>query len=129
MTVHSLTDLNLHDSELLEISIDRVDRQADRITLRLRYIEDYESMRTTERRLVFSGCVKAVFDMNFKVTTRDSVDTGFEVAPSALLEAARQTLGKVGLTVDKAVKHFRIETNTTGSVLDILAESVEIVPN
>ena len=47
MTVISLCDLNLHDSELLEISVDRADRNADRIILRLDYIEDYESMRTS----------------------------------------------------------------------------------
>ncbi len=127
MTVLSLSDLNLHDSELLEIVVDRVNRDADRITLRLDYIEDYESMRTTEKRLVFSGCVKAVFDMNFKVATPDSVNVGTEIVPSSLLEATREKLRKAGLTIDNAVRHFRIETNTTGSALDILAEKVEIV--
>jgi len=67
--------------------------------------------------------------MNFKVATPDSVNKGFEVVASPLLEDARETLGKVGLSLDKTVKHFRIETNTTGSVLDILAEEVEIVPD
>ena len=129
MTVHSLTDLNLHDSELLEITIDRVDRDADRITLRINYIEDYDSMRITEKRLIFSRCVKAIFDINFKVATPDSVNKGCEIAPSALLESTLGRLRKVGLTIDKVVKHFRIETNTTGSVLDILAEEVEIVPD
>jgi hypothetical protein len=129
MNVNSLTDLNLHDSDLLEIVVDRANRAADQITLRLDYIEDYESMRTTEKRLVFSDCVKAIFNMNFKVSTPDSVDRGFEVVPSALLEATRENLGKIGLVLDGAVKHFRIEMNTTGSHLDILAENVEIVPD
>lgn len=127
MTIHSLRDLNLHDSELMEITVDRVDRVADQITLRLNYVEDYVEMRTAVRRLVFSGCVKTILDMNFKVATPDSILSGGEIEPSPMLDAARMTWANIGLPLAQSVRHFRIETATTGSIVTILAEKVELL--
>ena len=46
--VSSIRDLNLHDSELLDVVV-----KMDEITMHLDYIEDYETMKCTHRDLVF----------------------------------------------------------------------------
>lgn len=117
----------MHDSELLKIVIDRVNKDANRVQLHLDYIEDYTTMKSSAKTIVFSGCVKAVFDMNFNVATPDSLKGGFEIEPSPLLEAAKARMLKSGLEIARTVKHFRIETNSTGSIIDILAEQLDLV--
>ncbi len=127
MNVESLCGLNMHDSELLELIIDRVDKKADLIVLVLNYIEDYESMSVSRKKLAFYGCYKAVLDMNFGVIAEESINTGYEIEDSILLDELTLDFAKVGINLVGKLKHFRIETNSTGSVIDIVAERVELL--
>lgn len=127
MTVDSLSNLNLHDSEILELVVDRADTEADRIIVSLDYIEDYESMQVSRKKLVFCGCYRAVLDMNFGVLAPESIRLGYEVEDSQLISDLRTRLEKVGVRINDRLKHFRLETNSTGSVIDIVAERVELL--
>lgn len=126
MTVDSLADLNLHDSEVIEVVVDRADTEADRIIVLLDYIEDYESLEVRRRRLVFHGCYRAVLDMNFGVIAPESIRLGYEVENSGLIAALRSRLGAAGVDAVGRLRHFRLEMNSTGSVIDIVAERVEL---
>jgi len=68
--VHSIRDLNLHDSELLEIVI-----KTDEVTMRLSYIEDYETMRCSRRDLIFRGCTEMSLKINGGICS-SRFDTG-----------------------------------------------------
>ena len=127
MTVDSLSGLNLHDSEVIEVVVDRADTEADRIIVLLDYIEDYESMEVSRKRLIFHGCYRAVLDMNFGVIAPESIRLGYEVEESDLIDALRSRLGAVGVEVGGRLKHFRMEMNSTASVIDIVAERVELL--
>lgn len=101
--VHSIRDLNLHDSELLEIVI-----KMDEVTMRLSYIEDYETMRCSRRDLIFRECTEISLKINGRYAPPDSILVGDEF-PS-----------------DHG-RRVRIETNTTASVIEITASEIELI--
>ena len=103
MIVHSINDLNLHDSELLEVVI-----KLDEVTLRLDYIEDYETMRCANRELVFRGCSETAVKMNPGYASPDSILGGNE---------SPHDLGR----------KVRIEMNTTAAIIEIVAREIELV--
>ncbi|HSF22678.1 MAG TPA: hypothetical protein VLE20_00510 [Blastocatellia bacterium] len=65
MLVDLLNDLNIHDSDLLDVMIES--SESCRLTMRLVYIEDYITLKTSHKKLVFAGCVKAMMVINFGI--------------------------------------------------------------
>jgi hypothetical protein len=101
--VSSICDLNLHDSELLDVVV-----KMDEVTMHLDYIEDYETMKCTRRDLVFRKCSNVVFKINSGYAPPDSILFGDE---SASEEGRR----------------IRIKLNTSASVIEITAKEIELI--
>src|SRR5262245_6439706 len=106
MSMTSLIDLNLHDSRLLGFFLYGED--SSEVIMRLAYIEDYETLRTSDRRLVFSGCVKVVVDA-YVLATSDSLRTGYEVENSPMLAEVKLELERSGFPDFGSLKHFYVE--------------------
>lgn len=102
MQVASIHNLNLHDSDLLEVVV-----AGDEVVLVLDYIEDYESMRCAKRRLVLRDCREVSIHMNLAYASPNSILKGDESPFDGL-------------------RRVRIETNTTGSVIEVVTSSVEL---
>jgi hypothetical protein len=127
MLLESLDKINLHDSILLGIRIGPTN--GDRIELLLDYAEDYEGPRKEcRKKLVFSHCIKVVADLNFFLATPDTIETGYEMKSSALVEETRETLGKMGIVTDPRTKHFFLRMASSGSTMGILAAQAELLP-
>lgn len=101
MQVANIHDLNLHDSALLEVVV-----AGDEVVLVLDYIEDYESMRCSKRKLLLRKCREASMHMNLAYASSNSILKGEESASGGF-------------------RKVRIETNTTGSVIEVVASFVE----
>jgi hypothetical protein len=101
--VRSIRDLNLHDSELLDVVV-----KMDEITMNLDYIEDYETMKCAHRKLIFHGCTEVSWKINPGYAPPDSILVGDE-SPS---EGGRKV---------------RIEMNTTASVIELVAKEIELI--
>ena len=102
MQITNIRELNLHDSDLLEVVI-----AGDEVILLLDYIEDYESMQCARRKLVLRKCREASIRMNLAYASPNSILKGEE-------------------SVSDGLRMVRIETNTTGSVIEVVASSVEL---
>lgn len=102
MNVKSINDLNLHDSDLLQVIV-----KHDEAVMIIDYIDDYETGRQTRRELVFRGCTEIHFKINPGYASPESILGGKE-SP----EGSR--------------RRIEIETNTTASILEIVASSVEL---
>lgn len=124
MIVEFFEDLNWHDSELIKIEID----EQDRVILHIKYIEDYESFNTKIRFLVFERCLKVIVDANFGVASSNSILFGKEVLNSDLLQDVVKKWEKINSSTNK-LRHFFIETNTTNSKINIIAEEVLFLDN
>ncbi len=103
IVVRSIRDLNLHDSELVDVVI-----KMDEVTMHLDYIEDYETMKCTHRKLIFRGCTEVFLKINPGYAPPDSILSGEEFSS----ERGRKV---------------RIEMNTTASVIEIVANEIELI--
>lgn len=101
--IECIRDLNLHDSELLDVVV-----KLDEVTMHLDYIEDYETMKTARRSLVFCGCSRVFFAINPGYASPDSILQGDE---------SNSADGR----------KFRIEMNTTASVIEITAKELVLL--
>lgn len=101
--ISCIRDLNLHDSQLLDVVV-----RMDEVTMHLDYIEDYESMKTNRRDLVFRGCRSVSIKINPGYAPPDSILRGDE---SPVAEGRR----------------VRIEMNTTASVIEVITKEVELL--
>ena len=103
MNVHSISDLNLHDSNLVKIVV-----ELDTTTLLLDYIDDYETCATSRKGLIFLGCTE------LSVKTRPGY-----AGPDPILRGDQMRVGNKG--------RVRIETNTTASIIELTADSIELL--
>lgn len=131
---NSLTELNLHDSDLIDFKVIRAaENETDRIELYLDYIMDYDTLERKRVRLVFNDCFQANLKLNFNICPPDSILTGDEIHKSNMLEEVKLKWGKIShahIGLDKKIdslKHYRIEMNTTGSVFDIIAREFFLI--
>ncbi|MCE0484994.1 MAG: hypothetical protein LV479_12250 [Methylacidiphilales bacterium] len=104
MIVNSISDLNMHDSELLRVLIERTE-----VTMFLDYIEEYDPLKSSPKKLVFRECT------NLVLTTH----LGY-ASPDSILAAEEINLGSSG-------RKFRITTNTTATTIEIIANIIELI--
>ena len=119
----SLSELNLHDSELIDFVMPA--GESSDVIVHLDYIEDYETLRTAKKSLVFTGCVKVLIDANLLVTP-DSLRTGHELQNSSLLNEVKQKLAKSGFPGSDQLRHFYLETNSNATIFNFIAQSVDL---
>lgn len=119
----SLSELNLHDSEFAGFVMP-VDGSSD-VTIHLDYIEDYETLRTAKKSLVFRGCVKVLIDANL-IVTPDSLRTGHELQNSSLLNEVKEKLAKSGFPGSDQLRHFYLETNSNATIFKLIAQTVDL---
>lgn len=103
MTITSIQELNLHDSVLLGVVI-----IGDKVIIELDYIDDYESMHCSNRKLCFRDCSSISLHMNFAYATPNSILKGEE-------------------TMHEGLRKICIEMNTTGDTIEVIAASVEFI--
>jgi hypothetical protein len=127
MGTDRICDLNLHDSAIKEIVIHRAGDRIDTVAFRLEYIEDYKTAETTNRILEFSGCFSFRADLNFGYAPPDSILEATVVSQSELVQKVEKSFGRMtGKPQSLDLKHYRIETSTTGSVIDIVARDFKL---
>jgi len=120
-------DLNLHDSVIKEIVIHRAGDQIDTVTFHLDYIEDYKTSETTNRILEFSECFAFYADLNFGYAPPDAILDAKVVSRSELIQKIENSFEKMTCKPQSlGLKHYHIETSTTGSVIDIVARNVKL---
>jgi hypothetical protein len=103
MIVDTIGNLNMHDSELLRILIERTD-----ITMLINYIDDYETQKTSRKTLIFRDCTNFVMKTHLGYASPDSI------------------LGAKEITIDRE-RRISIETNTTATTIEIIANLIELV--
>ncbi len=127
MNMDAILDLNLHDSVITRIEIPRAGNRHDTVALYVEYIEDYETMRTSNKVLEFSDCYSFRADLHFGVNSPDSILRATVVASSELLETVKKGLERLpGKQIPSQLKHCCIETSTTGSTIDVVASGFNI---
>jgi hypothetical protein len=101
--INSIRDLNLHDSELMDVII-----KMDDVIMHIDYIEDYETMRCCQRSLIFRECSQVSFKINSGYAPPDSILVADE-------------------TVSEHGRKIRIEMNTSATVIEIVAQKIEML--
>lgn len=132
MIVEDIGLLNLHDSDLISITVRPTDEGDENISLRLDYLNDYQSFETAPKILVFGKCWDASLKMNFRYSGPDSILSAEELPDSDLIAKVRKRYEKMNLVPRTRLRHFVIKTNLTGSQIDIVAEELHLldsVPN
>lgn len=105
MKVLKIEELNLNDSNVLDISI-----HSGEICFRLDYIEDYENATMSKRLLVFKGCCSVSSKINLDIEWPDSILGATE-------------------TRDGEWRNIVLEMNTSASVFKIACREVLLVPD
>lgn len=127
MTIENIAVLNLHDSDLISTSIRTTDEGDENVSLRLNYINDYQSCETRPTILVFEKCWGARFSFNFRVDGPDSIDSADETTESEFVKEIREKYERMNLSPKSRLRHFVIKTSSTGSRLDLVAESIRLI--
>jgi hypothetical protein len=104
-----------HDSELLEIHIDRRrPGHVDDVRIEVSWSDGTRSV------IVFSSCYAMTADMNFGIIAEERILAGSESKDDPGLEAIKRKWAPLGVSLE-GLRCFRIETASTGSVLKIYA--------
>lgn len=115
--MRDLGGLEWHDAALLSVEIDRRDPgERDELALAVRW----PSERTS--RVVFFGCNAIAIQMHGGYLGPDCILNAWESESGDLLRDVLATWARYpgGLTV--SLKQFRVETNTTGGTITVVAE-------
>jgi hypothetical protein len=109
-----------HDVEIQDITIPRDDPgNYDSVLIAL---VDENNHRF---RIDFKKCYKAQFNMNFGIICSETIRSASCKRSTPMLEELRKSWKKVGVNLVQVIS-FEIETNSTGSILTILAEDIEV---
>jgi hypothetical protein len=127
MIIENIALLNLHDSDLLSTTVRTTDEGDENVSLRLDYISDYRTFETQPKILVFEKCWGVSLNFNFRVEGPDSIDSAEETAESEFIERILETHARMNLSPSTGLRHFVITTSSTGSRLDLVAESVRLI--
>lgn len=120
-------DLNLHDSEILSIAVRYVEPGLRQVDVVLDYIEEYQPVRTSRKVLRFLECYKLVLDLNLDIVAPESILDGSIVEPSPVVEELHEKLKKVGGSVPRSLKHFRIRTSSGAGTFDVLSTGLSLL--
>ncbi|WP_079989489.1 hypothetical protein [Candidatus Protochlamydia phocaeensis] len=118
----NFNDLPWHDANLQFIFIDRrTPGERDIVRLLIDWPEDNKSSI-----LEFKDCYALTANMNFGVIACESILTAECIFDSKELNFIREKWSKVGVLLDN-LKCFRIETNSTNSIINIFCLNFEIL--
>ncbi len=120
MKITHFNDLNMHDSEIKSMTI----WPCGDIVLYLTYIEDYDTMMTSLKKLIFRPCFKILMNCNFCTSGNEPILFGKEIEKSGLARGVYAKRKKMTLKTGE-LKHFYIETSTNAWRIDIIAEGFE----
>jgi hypothetical protein len=128
MSTNEIADLNLHDSVITCIKVIRSGTNIDDTDFHLKYVEDYDTMEMSNKILRFSGCYKLTMDVNFGCASPDSILSAVTVSPSEVLTKIVEGFEqKANEPFSFSLKHYRIETSTTSSRVDIVAREMHLL--
>ena len=113
------SNLNLHDSAILQLDIVLDATRGESLTIWLKYIENYESKTSSPRKLMFVDCREIQLSSHLGFAQGHSIDRGDMMLESNLLTQVRLAWANSGAELS-AWKHFYISTHT-GSRLDVIA--------
>lgn len=112
----SLLDLDLHDAQILEIYFQSKVDFNDCIKIVLESENFKKVFNTRKIELQIEECYKAKINVNMWISGKDTV-RDFEIYDSSdWIKEEREKNN----TIPKNIKHFVLELNTSGSVLDFL---------
>lgn len=127
MSETKFDDLNLHDSEILSIAVRYVEPGLRQVDVVLDYIEEYQPVRTSKKILRFLDCYKLFLDLNLDIVAPESILDGLVIEHSPVVEGLDEELKKVGGSVPRSLKHFRIRTNSGAGTIDVLSTGLSLV--
>ncbi len=106
MDVSDIGDLNLNDSEIVQTLIN----SAFEVELLVNYILNYSSQKNALYRMVFQDCLSADLRLHLAFQGANSILRGYEEpAPNGY-------------------RKFTIETNTTASLITVIAKNLKMMP-
>ncbi len=104
MQVTDINTLNLNDSEIIEFKLN----DKNEIEILVNLIVDYQSQDTKPHKITFSECRSANLDLNL----------GY-LKPGSILKGEQKM-------VDDGFIDYKIETNTTASIIQISARKLSL---
>jgi hypothetical protein len=81
----TFSDLNLHDSSVLGLNLTLDRNEPESFEIFLRYIENYETLRTSRRRMAFTDCRKVRIEGHLGFVRGNSILSGEVIEHSDLL--------------------------------------------
>jgi hypothetical protein len=118
----TFSDLNLHDSSVLGLNLTLDRNEHESFEIFLRYIENYETLRTSRRRMAFTDCREVRIEGHLGFVRGNSILSGEVIEHSDLLAQTYSAWEK--LWPRRAWKHFRLLTNTRTKI-DVVAGGFE----
>jgi hypothetical protein len=117
----NFNDLPWHDAVLLNLSIDRHRAgERDEVLIQVSWPQGDEAT------LLFSDCYGFTADMNFGVIGEEHILIGDVVDDDPGLVSLRERWKQMGVPLE-TLRCYRIETNSTASVLKIYAQHFEVM--
>lgn len=119
-TDESFASLSWHDAVLLEVAIDRRrPGEYDNVQFRVEWPRGGQSL------VHFRQCYGLSVEMNFGIIANESILSANQTEEEPGVAAIRQRWAAIGIALP-ALRCFRIETSSTGSVLRVYALGFEV---
>ena len=118
--IQKFNELPWHDAELKEIIVDRTNK--DNIQILIRWPEEYGALCVY---IEFYDCYAFQADMHFGVISPDYILDAECIQQSEELDNIKKIWGKMGVDISK-LNCYRIETNSTNSIISIYALGLQI---
>lgn len=119
----NFNEMPWHDAELLKISIDREKPgENDQILLEICWPNNEKNQ------LIFHDCYELEAKMNFGIIAPESILRAAFITKSQKITDIKKKWSQIGVDLEH-LKCFEIETNSTGSVIQIYAFSCSLTRN
>lgn len=112
-------DFEWHDAVIKSVIIDRCNLgKIDNIVFKIEFLSGIAD-------IIFTDVFKAKFDMNFNMIATESIwDAYNEGEENNMVQKVYEDYKKVGMDIkDSHLNYYKIETNTTGSVFQIVSKN------
>lgn len=119
ITKMKFNDFEWHDAVIKSVIIDRCNPgKIDNIAFKIEFLSGIAD-------IIFTDVFKANFDMNFNMIATESIwDAYNEGEENNMVQKVYEDYKKVGMDIkDSHLNYYKIETNTTGSVFQIVSKN------
>lgn len=118
ITKMEFNDFEWHDAVIKSVIIDRCNPgEIDNIVFKIEFLSGIAD-------IIFTDVFKAKFDMNFNMIATESIwDAYNEGEENNMVQKVYEDYKKMGMDIkDSHLNYYEIDTNTTGSVFQIVSK-------